>query len=399
MRYRTTLIHGMLGGMDVYQKLREHLDVMPVAFPETDSGIEIDILRRFFSEEEAEIALQLSMLPERPERIHRRLGRARMSIQRVREVLEDLDAKKVVNSGVTMKRGRREKVYGKLPFAVGLYEYQVDRLTRDFESEAAAYMDEAFMYDFMHEKPRQMRTIPINETILPDRNVSRYDSIRTVILESNGPFAVHTCICRQGRELLGEKCSQTELKDTCLALGPAAVGVLKEGRGTRLTKEEMLQFLTKAEKEGLVLQAQNSRHPVFICCCCSCCCAILSRVKKLPDPGRILRSNYFAEVNHSVCIGCGACMSRCPMDAIALSEVGSEDTNRRRPVSVDPARCIGCGLCFSVCPVDALQMCTRGSKQEPPSSAMMMYIRMFIGRFGLFKGGLLLVKAGLGFKV
>jgi hypothetical protein len=198
------LIHGMLGGMDVYQRLRKHLDVMPVAFPETGSGIELDILRRFFSEEEAETALQLSMLPERPERIHRRIGIDRMSLQRLREVLQDLDAKKVVNSGVAERRGRKEKVYGKLPFSVGLYEYQVDRLTRDFESEAAAYMDEAFMYDFMREKPRQMRTIPINETILSDRNVSRYDSIRTVVLESEGPFAVHTCICRQGRELLGK---------------------------------------------------------------------------------------------------------------------------------------------------------------------------------------------------
>lgn len=389
----------MLGGMDVYQRLRKHLDVMPVAFPQTGSGIELDILRRFFSEEEAETALQLSMLPERPERIHRRIGRDRMSLQRLREVLEDLDAKKVVNSGVTERRGREEKVYGKLPFAVGLYEYQVDRLTRDFESEAAAYMDEAFMYNFMREKPRQMRTIPINETILPDRNVSRYDSIRTVVLESEGPFAVHTCICRQGRELLGEKCSQTELKDTCLALGPAAVGVLKEGRGTRLTKEEMLQFLKKAEKEGLVLQAQNSRHPVYICCCCSCCCAILSRVKKLPDPGRILKSNYVAEADPSVCIGCGACIRRCPMDAIKLSKDATEKNDRRRPVTVAPERCIGCGLCFSVCPVDALQMRTRGARKEPPSSAMMMYIRMFIGRFGLLRGGFLLLKAGLGFKV
>jgi NAD-dependent dihydropyrimidine dehydrogenase PreA subunit len=174
--------------------------------------------------------------------------------------------------------------------------------------------------------------------------------------------------------------------------------VLKDGRGTRLTKEEMLQFLKKAEKEGLVLQAQNSCHPIYICCC-SCCCAILSRVKKLPDPGRILKSNYVAEADPAVCIGCGACIRRCPMDAIAPSKDGAEKNERRRPVSVAPERCIGCGLCFSVCPVDALQMRTRGARKEPPSSAMMMYIRMFIGRFGLLRGGFLLLKAGLGFKV
>ena len=49
---------------DVYRQLQRHLDKMPVPFPETESGVEISLLKRLFDEEEAYIALNLSALPE-----------------------------------------------------------------------------------------------------------------------------------------------------------------------------------------------------------------------------------------------------------------------------------------------------------------------------------------------
>lgn len=380
----------------LYQRLRQHLDTMPVAFPASPSGIELEILRRFFSPDEAAIALCLSMLPEPADRIWRRYAKAGGELRReeVAGKLNGLVRKGAINGGVGKIRGKTRRIYGKLPFAVGLYEFQVDRLTREFEEEAARYMDESFMDYFTSEKPRQMRTIPINEKILPQRNISRYDNIRAVISASSGPFALQNCICRQGTELTGGECRTTELKDTCLALGPAARGVLKEGRGRELNREETLAYLERAEREGLVLQAQNTRNPLFICCCCSCCCAILSRVKKLPDPGRLMRSNYLVEVDPVKCTGCGACVGRCPMDALHLEGAGS-----KRSAIVEAERCIGCGLCLGSCRFKALEMTTRGPRVEPPSNIMMMYIRMLFGRFGPVKSSWLLLRAALGLKV
>lgn len=382
---------------ELYEQLRAHLDVMPVAFPKSESGIEIDILKRFYSEEEALVALGLSMLPETPERIHRRVLRSgtRIPLSGVRTHLEHLVDKKAVNSAVIKRRGKKTKVYGKLPFAVGLYEFQVDRLTRGFEMEAAAYMDESFMNDFIHERPRQMRTIPINETILPERNISRYDSIRRVIESSPGPFALQNCICRQGQELLGRQCRQTELKQTCLALEGAATEAMAEGRGTQLSQLATLEFLTQAEAEGLVLQAQNTRHPVFICSCCSCCCAILSRARKLPNPGEFLHSNYIASVDSEICRGCGICLPRCPMDALQMQP----DLSPRSVAVLTARRCVGCGLCISSCPAGALSLKPRSAVKEPPRTAMEMYIRMLYGRFGFLKATGLLIKAGLGMRV
>jgi Na+-translocating ferredoxin:NAD+ oxidoreductase subunit B len=57
---------------DVYRKLQKHLDNMPVAFPESDSGLDIKLLKHRFTPEEAKIALELSALPEPLERIHKR---------------------------------------------------------------------------------------------------------------------------------------------------------------------------------------------------------------------------------------------------------------------------------------------------------------------------------------
>jgi len=50
-------------------------------------------------------------------------------------------------------------------------------------------------------------------------------------------------------------------------------------------------------------------------------------------------------VDPSVCIGCGLCVSVCPVSAISLVE---------GKAVIDPAKCIACGLCASTCPVTAI---------------------------------------------
>jgi|GEM_PF-3496374 len=42
---------------NLYKKLALHLDKMPAGFPATDSGVEVKILERLFTQEEAAIVL------------------------------------------------------------------------------------------------------------------------------------------------------------------------------------------------------------------------------------------------------------------------------------------------------------------------------------------------------
>ncbi len=51
-----------------------------------------------------------------------------------------------------------------------------------------------------------------------------------------------------------------------------------------------------------------------------------------------------AHVISNDCVGCGSCISECPVDAI------TEGT----PYVIDAATCTDCGSCALVCPVSAI---------------------------------------------
>ena len=59
---------------NVYERLRERLDMFPQGFPKTESGVELEILRRLFTPNEAEIMLHLRPFPEKVADIAERAG-------------------------------------------------------------------------------------------------------------------------------------------------------------------------------------------------------------------------------------------------------------------------------------------------------------------------------------
>ena len=42
---------------DIYRRLQQHLDQMPVGFPRAESGADIRVLKHLFTPEEAKIAI------------------------------------------------------------------------------------------------------------------------------------------------------------------------------------------------------------------------------------------------------------------------------------------------------------------------------------------------------
>ena len=59
---------------EIYRKLRDTLNQMPIGYPPTESGVEIKILKTMFSEREAEITLLLTPFPETTAEIAARAG-------------------------------------------------------------------------------------------------------------------------------------------------------------------------------------------------------------------------------------------------------------------------------------------------------------------------------------
>ena len=49
---------------DVYQKLAKHLDSLPGGYPPTKDGVELKILRKLFTPEQAALALHCTLIPE-----------------------------------------------------------------------------------------------------------------------------------------------------------------------------------------------------------------------------------------------------------------------------------------------------------------------------------------------
>jgi len=250
----------MASELQVYRELQKYLDRLPKGYPPTKSGVEIRILKHLFTPEEAQMALQLSMMPETLERIYKRVKRTGISKDELEKMLDDMFVK-----GLILRETKGEvKKYSNALFAIGMYEFQVNRLTPDFAKDCEQYLDEAFGKEFHRTKIPQLRTIPIEKSISVEHAIGNYDSIRRIIEENDGPFGVANCVCRQEKDLTGESCSHTDLRETCLSLRDAVEMYTSMGIGRAISKEEALDILDKAQEAGLVLQPMNSLNPVAI---------------------------------------------------------------------------------------------------------------------------------------
>jgi ferredoxin len=370
----------------VYHRLQKHIDNMPVAFPATESGVELRLLKHLFTPEEAELALHLSALPEPIEKIHSRAKKAGISLSELRQGLNRLAQK----GAIVKAKIKGKPHFSKAMLAIGMFEFQVDRLTKEFHSDMIQYMDEDFGEAFHTKKTSQMRTIPIREEVVPERLVGTYDGAKDLVMRSKGPFAVINCVCRQGMDLQEQPCRLSDIRETCLLIGEFAQMVIGAGNGRKLSKEEMIGILERADEVGMVLQPQNTQDPSFICCCCGCCCGVLVSAKKLPRPAEYFDTNYYAEVDGELCTECGTCADRCEMDAISyVDEVAT----------VDLLRCIGCGLCVSTCPDGAIQLYQKTETKTPPKSQDALYQKIMMERFGPLGTAKIVAKKVLGMKI
>ncbi|MBS0000302.1 MAG: 4Fe-4S binding protein [Cyclobacteriaceae bacterium] len=372
---------------DVYHKLRKHLDQMPVPFPATRSGIEIELLKCLFTEDEAIIACETSAFPETPEKIHSRV-KDKFSLEEVREKLKSMAEKGAILERLSDRKSK--KLYHKIPLAVGMFEFQVNHLSKRFSELFNAYQEEAFFNELISMKTQQMRTIPVNVAIEHQFVVGNYDDIRKIVDGSPGPFALMNCVCRQSQDLLEDPCHLTQHRETCITMEKSARHMIRRGVAREITRKELFRFLTEFKKIGLVLQPENTQHPSFICCCCGCCCAILKQAARYDKPARFIHSNFRTVVNARHCDGCEKCMERCQMAAIIKAD---------GHVEILEERCIGCGVCIPVCKPHAMKLVKKEKELVPPADDHELYKRMLVERFGLSRTVGMAAKSLVGMKV
>jgi NAD-dependent dihydropyrimidine dehydrogenase PreA subunit len=299
---------------DVYLNLREHLDSLPGGYPTTDSGVEMRILEKLFTPEDARMAVCLSREPDSPAAIARKRGVPES------EAAEQLES--MARRGLILRvRNEGEVLYGAVQFMVGIYEHQSVSMDREFAELAEEYLLYVGMAQGQNET-EQMRVIPVASTIDVTSDIATYDQIRELVGEKR-VISVSPCVCRKQQGALGNECERPW--DACMRFGEMAEYYIENGWGRRLSPEEALRALDLAEEQGLVLMPDNAQDIEFVCSCCSCCCAWLRTFKMFPNPAEFLRSNYCAVKDLENCTACLTCIERCPMDAVQRVRAGRRD--------------------------------------------------------------------------
>jgi H+/Na+-translocating ferredoxin:NAD+ oxidoreductase subunit B len=333
---------------DIYIELREFLDRLPSGFPTTPDGLEIRLLKKLFTPDEAALTVSLTDEPETVATLSLRL---QMDKESLASQLEMMARKglifRIMRDGLPL--------YLAYQFMIGIYEFQLKAIDREFSELFDAYLPYMGM-SMARTKTKQMRIIPVESALETVGGVETYDRIREVISQQE-LITVAQCICKKEHELLGSPCDKPQ--EVCFGFGDFARFYIDNEFSRQISKEEAFSILDDAEEAGLVLMPTNSKEISAICCCCTCCCAALKYAKLAYKPSRFVLSHYQARIDSTLCSACEECLSRCPMEAIEIADDVAKIIERR---------CIGCGLCVPNCPTGASQMVLKPDMPVPLDS-------------------------------
>jgi ferredoxin len=347
---------------DIYIKLQEHLDSMPAGYPKTESGAELKILQKFYTPQQAQIALKVGPMPEKAEKIA-----ARLEMDPADAVSE---ISKMASEGSLFRISTPDGPLFMHPnFVMGLYEWHVHAVDKEIAEYADDVYDGLFEHHWKNRKTKQLRIVPVDTAVAANDTVRGYDMIRELVsAPGNTPYAAAPCICRVEQLKKGNEVNRP--MDTCLTFGMVAQYYIENGIGKELTETELMGKLIECEKASLVPFSTNSQTIVNMCMCDKDSCQLFRNLRKFEKPAREVHAAFSATIDAALCNGCKKCTKKCQIDAIFATDV--QAGKKTKIHEIDPDRCIGCGLCVSVCPVNAISMKPRDVLPDVPENALVM---------------------------
>jgi electron transport complex protein RnfB len=332
---------------DVYRQLAQRLDTIPNGFSATESGVELRLLARIFTPDEALLAAAMTIAYEPADTIAARAGVDPRAAQRT---LKGMARQGLIYAG----KGDRKLAFRLMPFVVGFYEEQLPRMDQELAELFEAYIQETHGGN-IYGHPAVHRVIPVEEAVPVELEIYPYERA-TALIESAKSWAVRNCICRVQKRLIGEGCEHEV--ENCLVFAPVEGAFDHSELNRAISREEALGLLRETEEAGLVHTTGNYRDEHhYICNCCSCCCGVLRGVTEFGIHSAVDHSRFRAVSDADLCAGCEDCVERCPFGALSVPE---------DVCVVDVVRCVGCGQCVGVCPTEALQMVVRPQEEVAP---------------------------------
>lgn len=333
---------------EVYRRLAQRLDTVPNGFPATESGVEIELLARLFTREEAILASTMRLTPEPAGDIAARAG---IDSTVASNTLDGMVGKGLIRS--EQDKGQRtfglgRRLVGTLGQGLILRDAELARLFEQYYRETRGIS--------LQYPPASFRVIPVQEAIPVDLEIHPYEQAVTM-LENARSWGVRECVCRLSQHAIGKDCGHPV--EVCIVFSPVEGTFDNSEIDRAISKEEVLDILRQSEDAGLVHTTMNyGDQPFNICNCCTCSCGVLRGVAEFGIPTAIARSDFYSTIRADLCNGCPYCVERCQFGALSVPE---------GTAVVDRARCVGCGVCTTVCPTGALQLERRPEGENPPT--------------------------------
>lgn len=286
-----------------------------------DEDPRFKLLEKVVTEEMAEVALALEYrVHMTAEEVAQKCGKP---VEKTSALLWDL----AVAGVATVKREDKGDTYWYETWVPGIFEMVVNNKenVKKYPQIGKAFDDYGLMRNPVAAGNIPMghglmRVIPIETAIDGETRRASYEEVSKYINEAR-ILSVSDCSCRTSREEMNQGCGHLK-EDMCIQLGDAAEYYIRTGRGREVSKEEAIDIIKKAERDGLMHQIPNTEgegHTHAICNCCGCSCYAMRAAGMYHNPDMV-RSNYVSTIDETKCVGCGECVEVCPTNAIRLGQ-------------------------------------------------------------------------------
>lgn len=358
-----------------YKKLQGRLDKYPVGAPKSKELYEI--LKILYTTEEAEIA---SLMPMKPATLKEISQRCKKDKKTLTEMLDKMADRGLIVDFESKRHG--EKVYFLAPTVVGFFEFSLMRVREDINQKALAELFHKYMYeDFTFARQVFSGKTQLGRALVREETISEGDFSEvlsyekaTEIIKKAKNHSVALCYCRHKAQHLNKVCDKPI--EICMSINTGADYFLKHHLARKISTEETLELLKEAKEKELVQICDNVKNePTFICNCCGCCCGMLTAINKAKIKNAVITSNFIANIDASLCRGCGKCAKICPVSAIEVSVASVSGQ-----AVLDKTICLGCGVCVFSCKFEALSMKKRKQRIITPENVMERVLTMAIER-------------------
>jgi ferredoxin len=351
----------------VYVNLRNLINRMGKGFGGHPDATSYELIMHLWTPEEAAYELEMPMLSYfNAYDYSLKSGR---SIEECAEILESMAKKCLIYHVV---RGGAN-YYMLLPHINGWWEFtelkayfDAENAGEDHVAAVADYnqyntwsVEGAGVTDFDNTFPL-FRSYPVSLDVIAEDEFLPYMDWRAII-ERNQMITVSPCQCRIMWEAIGVPYPEELPQRTCLSLGEMAEYFIENGIGEQITQEEAISIVEDALDKGMVPESIATKDADIICLCHGEACGNLMGFKGMAQSGLNAWKNfnaYWLDYDAEKCIKCGACIARCPMEAISFD--GDDGACAHN------LACVRCGQCVTVCPADARILRAREDFPEYP---------------------------------